>query len=291
MENTRRQQAAADSVLAGAVLALGTVLVVAGRMLAGDLAPGASGDWLRIAPSVVDGRALPGFDVLLGLVASVVGLAVVVWWLLSMALAVIAALMTAAGARRAATVTGAFAPAFMRRLALAVLGASLVATPAAHASTLPDPTWQLSAPAAEATPPAHPTPIQNADPTSAAPSAAPSAPAPSAAPDPTPSSAPDPTASPASEGTPEAAWVPAAPLAPTALMVRPPTRETPVPEQATVEVRPGDSLWSIVARTLGPGASELEIAAAWPDWYEANRGVIGEDPDLIRPGQLLTAPR
>ncbi|GHG47653.1 hypothetical protein GCM10012320_14600 [Sinomonas cellulolyticus] len=55
-------------------------------------------------------------------------------------------------------------------------------------------------------------------------------------------------------------------------------------------MRPGDTLWSIVARHLGPGATDLEIADAWPAWYAANASGIGEDPDLIRPGLLLTPP-
>ena len=33
-----------------------------------------------------------------------------------------------------------------------------------------------------------------------------------------------------------------------------------------------------------------EIAQAWPAWFDANRAVIGEDPDLILPGQVLRAP-
>jgi hypothetical protein len=58
----------------------------------------------------------------------------------------------------------------------------------------------------------------------------------------------------------------------------------------TVTVRRGDSLWSIVARHLGPEASDLEVARAWPAWYAANRAVIGADPDLLVPGQLLRPP-
>jgi hypothetical protein len=59
----------------------------------------------------------------------------------------------------------------------------------------------------------------------------------------------------------------------------------------TVTVRRGDSLWSIAARHLGRGASDAEVARAWPHWHAANRAVIGEDPDLIRPGMQLVPPR
>ena len=58
-----------------------------------------------------------------------------------------------------------------------------------------------------------------------------------------------------------------------------------------VVVRRADTLWSIAARHLGPGASAAEIAREWPRWFAANHAVIGDDPDLLRPGQLLVAPR
>ncbi|GAA2198151.1 LysM domain-containing protein [Sinomonas flava] len=292
MENTQRQQVMADALTTAAVLVLAAVLVVAGTMLAGSLAPGASGDWLRIAPGAFDGGTLPGFDVLLGLLASVAGLAVVTWWLLSMGLAVTAALLAAAGAPRASRITGAFAPAFMRRLALAVLGLSLAAAPAAHADTLPDPTWQpsVSVPATlaatlpasaaagadtqAAQTPAAETPAAETAPAEAAPAETTAA-----------ESGPEPTP------LPRPGWTPSAPLAPTGLLVQQPARGAEAAGTPTVEVRPGDTLWSIVARHLGPGATELDIAAAWPDWYTANRGAIGDSPHLILPGQLLTAPR
>lgn len=59
---------------------------------------------------------------------------------------------------------------------------------------------------------------------------------------------------------------------------------------ATVTVAPGDCLWSIAADHLPDGATDAEIAATWPRWYAANRDVVGPDPDLIHPGQVLTAP-
>lgn len=58
----------------------------------------------------------------------------------------------------------------------------------------------------------------------------------------------------------------------------------------TVVVRAGDTLWSLTARHLGQDASDAEIAAAWPRWYEANAAVIGPDPDLLHPGQVLVVP-
>ena len=55
-------------------------------------------------------------------------------------------------------------------------------------------------------------------------------------------------------------------------------------------MRRGDSLWAIAARHLGPGATDAEVAEEWPRWYAANRAVIGPDPDLVLPGQVLRAP-
>jgi nucleoid-associated protein YgaU len=52
----------------------------------------------------------------------------------------------------------------------------------------------------------------------------------------------------------------------------------------------GESLWSIAAAELGPGVSDSAIAARWPHWYAANRAVIGPDPDVLLPGQVLQSP-
>ncbi len=57
-----------------------------------------------------------------------------------------------------------------------------------------------------------------------------------------------------------------------------------------VVVQPGDSLWRIAERALGPGATDAEVDNAWRAWYFVNRSVIGDDPDLIAPGQSLVAP-
>jgi Tfp pilus assembly protein FimV len=74
----------------------------------------------------------------------------------------------------------------------------------------------------------------------------------------------------------------------------PPSPTKPHPP-AHVTVHPGDSLWGIAAneeqRRLGRSPQAGEVARAWPRWYVANRDVVGADPDVIRPGQRLTAPR
>lgn len=68
---------------------------------------------------------------------------------------------------------------------------------------------------------------------------------------------------------------------------------TPHPELAVTDevvVRGGDTLWDIAARHLGPDASAADIAHEWPRWHAANRAVIGDDPDLLRPGERLLPP-
>lgn len=68
-----------------------------------------------------------------------------------------------------------------------------------------------------------------------------------------------------------------------------PVPAAPVPR--TVTVQRGDSLWSITDDLLGPTPDSISgIAASWPRLHEANRDVIGPDPDRLLPGQELTVP-
>ncbi|MGH3465301.1 MAG: LysM peptidoglycan-binding domain-containing protein, partial [Kribbellaceae bacterium] len=69
-----------------------------------------------------------------------------------------------------------------------------------------------------------------------------------------------------------------------------PARRTEPATQRQVVVRTGDSLWAIAATELGPEAGDAAIAARWPQWFAANAGLVGPDPDLIKPGQILHAP-
>lgn len=74
-------------------------------------------------------------------------------------------------------------------------------------------------------------------------------------------------------------------------------RETvpPRPESvaATWKVVPGDHLWSIAARTVlarGGDDSEATIAAYWHRLIDQNRDQVGDNPDLIHPGQMIRLP-
>ncbi len=73
----------------------------------------------------------------------------------------------------------------------------------------------------------------------------------------------------------------------------------PLPERAegpahargrAVVVRSGDTLWALAAAGLPPRASAADITDRWQLIYRRNLGVIGADPDLIRPGQRLRLP-
>ncbi|GAA1288305.1 LysM peptidoglycan-binding domain-containing protein [Brachybacterium alimentarium] len=71
-----------------------------------------------------------------------------------------------------------------------------------------------------------------------------------------------------------------------------PLHEADAPSSpGTVVVHAGDTLWSITDDLLGPAPEDpSEIAAAWPLLHEANRDVIGHNPDHLEPGQELTVP-
>lgn len=95
-----------------------------------------------------------------------------------------------------------------------------------------------------------------------------------------------------------ASWTPDRPAAPARVVRQPPVHlvasapgaAAALDREDVVPVRPGDTLWTLAARHLGPGATAAEVADAWPRWWSANRDVIGGDPDLLLPGQLLRPP-
>jgi hypothetical protein len=104
------------------------------------------------------------------------------------------------------------------------------------------------------------------------------------------------------------------------------SQRTGMQREPLVVVEPGDTLWAIAAdqlatdlpadqpaaerrgkeqrtsaqRTTGSGArgshggteapSDAEIAAAVTQWHNTNRQVLGQNPDLIRPGTVLRLP-
>lgn len=252
-----------DAALALVILGLGLILALMGGNLLER--------WQRSASH----RQSLGFEDLLGLVATAAGLAVMSWWVLSLATAIAAALLERAGRPRAAVVTGRFSPVFMRRLALAALGVQLMGAPLAHADAAP------AAPVSSNS--------RAAVPAAWAPTAGPSA-----------ASRTRPAAEPDAAGRPvsgaadlQPQWKPRAPVTEPRLVAAVPVRsarQLPNAAAPEVAVRAGDSLWTIAARAMGPAASDVEISAQWPRWYEANRSIIGADPNVLLPGQVLKPP-
>lgn len=74
------------------------------------------------------------------------------------------------------------------------------------------------------------------------------------------------------------------------------TQNNPMPSQPTSEpiahlvVMPGDSLWSISQAQVHPDASPQQVMNEVERIYELNRALIGDDPNLILPGQELVMP-
>lgn len=281
---SRGRVLSSDAILAVAILLLGFFLAATGASLMER--------WQR---SSAKAQSL-GFEDLLGFVVNTAGLVVVTWWVLSMLSAFASAALERAGNGRAAEITGKFSPAFMRRLALAAVGLQLLGAPLAHAATDPaDPRWSsTSTPAATAVWTPTEQPAEGLHP----------GPPPTAGRAPTASTASGvegraahisvlPVVSTSGEGL-DPRWKPNAPhLAPGPLAAQPvrSARQQPVDDGGHVTVVAGDSLWSIAARQLGGShASDLDIALEWPRWYEANRAVLGDNPNVLLPGQVLRPP-
>ena len=62
------------------------------------------------------------------------------------------------------------------------------------------------------------------------------------------------------------------------------------PTAPAVDVRSGDCLWDLAAAGLSPDASAAEINERWQAIWQANRDLVGANPNLIQPGQHLAMP-
>lgn len=295
-----------DSIMVVAVPALGLVLFVLGV---------AHSRSVRI--SSVPGQRFPeqqlslfSFEEGLAIVCSLGGLVAVLWWVFALVIAVLAVLTERHGYPRLAAWSRRLSPAFLRRLAAAMLGINLLATPAAFAQVSTDsidPLWK-----GEGTSQVIEHQPATASPFTTGPVQAQPAPPTSKSIDPKVASSPEPAISPLWTPPPTAqepgllAKVP--PRPPSTNQSKPSQKQTTQPsasksastteldapdgiESGSVVVLRGDSLWSIAAKQLGPRATTADIAAAWPKWYERNRLVIGPDPDVVLPGQILARPR
>lgn len=271
-----------DAAMAVVILLLGFLLLALGLFLLGQ--------W---KVSAAHNQALMFGDAV-GFAATAMGLGIVAWWMSSFLLAFVSALFQKSGHSTGARLTGRLSPLFMRRLALAVLGLNLLGAPLAQASpNLVEAAW-APVNASSSINPAW-TPLPHTEEASAKHLALEEAGAQPVALkqaiERLQGTSPGPDAG---VGQLEPGWKPRPPLVEPGLMGPKVTRaaqQTGTPGHNKVVVMRGDSLWSIAARDLGPEASDIEIAMHWPRWYAANKDVIGEDPGVIVPGQILQSPR
>ncbi|MBT2586081.1 LysM peptidoglycan-binding domain-containing protein [Arthrobacter sp. ISL-95] len=248
-----------DSALAAFILGLGLSLVLAGHVLLAQ--------WQDAERH----RQNFTFEHLLGLFASAVGLSVVCWWALTFLIAFLASLLHRIGHRKGADILSKFSPAFMLRLAVAVMSLSILGTGVAQADTSPpEPSWQSASPLNRAPMQVAWTPVSLDRASSALPSVE------------------DPREAASRPSDPR--WHPRSPIIDPGLLSRQSTRSTTPPGEVAVVVKDGDSLWSIAASRLGPFATDVDVALTWPKWYSANRALIGSDPAVLRPGQVLQPP-
>ncbi|CCQ45543.1 putative uncharacterized protein [Pseudarthrobacter siccitolerans] len=262
-----------DAICAAVILLLGVLLYVVG---AGLLEQWQQSSLHRQGPDVED---------LLSAAAAISGALLVGWWVVSLLLATATTALDRMGNLRAAAVTRRLSPAFMRRLVLAALSVQLVAGPAAHAdTTVPGPQWAPTQDQVSSAP---------ADPGNAAGSSAFTTPGDGA----DRVMAHPPIEEVVKDNTPppsrlEPGWQPAAPTMSPGLLTAPGVRSIgdAGTEARAVTVLAGDTLWDIAAFALGPEATDVDVALAWPRWYEANRSVIGQNPDVLLPGQILQPP-
>jgi hypothetical protein len=248
----------------------------------------------------------PGVEELLAGGAALAGTGLVAWWILSLACAAATVLLARKGHTRAAAATGKLLPAFMQRLVLGALSVQLLSGPAAYAAvTVEGPEWaptQGESSSAPMIPGTEDPGLREAD--AALTGSSPSALATHAASGPLHDLPPraGETSAPAMEraaveaaplSTFQPGWKPASPVIDPGMLAAPATRapaRAPGLQAGSVTVQAGDTLWDIAARYLGPGASDLDVALQWPRWYDANRALIGQNPDVLLPGQLLQPP-
>lgn len=297
-ELSRRKQ---DIGLSALTLSAGPLLILCGRALtpsAADPLSGVGAIGAMAAQSFTSLRrgSLQQLEQMMGLAAVGLGLLITLLALASALLAVGAVLAHRLGALRAEHLLTRLSPGFMRRTLVLTLSAHLAIGGAAAASAAaqadsgsgaqPELQSTQSISMSEATTTA--TPLFS--PAEAAAAAA--VPTDTASTDTAPADQAPPspmftTAEMEVSMTP--LFTPTAPAAPAERHQGAEQRSSSA-EEGQITVRPGDTLWGLVAADLGPGATEWEIAQDWPQWYEHNAEAIGEDPGALAPGIVLEKP-
>lgn len=205
-----------------------------------------------------------GPDVLLVLLAWALAALCWAWGVLGLVLTGLSTLPGLAG-RAAGVAVLVLVPAGIRRVAAVAVGVSLVATPAVAVPGPPAGGAALSVAASDVAVPPGPAPDWPTSGQAAPPPPEAGATAPPAG---------TPTVSDTTDTGPVPDW------------------PAPPPAGAHVVVR-GDTLWDLAASRLtasGRAPSAAAVATAVQAWWQANAGVIGDDPDLLLPGQVLLPP-
>jgi hypothetical protein len=262
----------------------GAVLGVGAPLTGVWLASVAADRW-----TVITGPAPASSEEALTALVAVVGAGVAAWLWLGLLLALLGHLPGAVG-DRCREVAERTTPAVVRRCAAVVVGAGLAGALAPGTATAADgplpggAAASASAPTTPLSPSFSPTGVQPTTPDAGAPS--PAFAATSVAPHHPVLAAQLHEATPA----PTPGWTPARPSVRPQPSTRLVTTAPPPGGPRETVVRRGDTLWDIARAHLGPDATDAEVAAEWPRWHEANRSVIGPDPDVLLPGQVLHAP-
>ncbi|MGY1740749.1 MULTISPECIES: LysM peptidoglycan-binding domain-containing protein [unclassified Blastococcus] len=223
-----------------------------------------------------------GADTVVAAVAAALAWLVWGWGALGVLLTALSAAPGAVGAV-ARALGRLLVPAAVRSTAAAALGVGLVVGAPALTACAPAGERPATVAAATVASPAHAAPVPDWP-------AAQATPEPATPPEPTtPPEAtvpPDPTVPPSTgaDAVPDTAAPDAAPAGP--------VPDWPAAGEHVV-VR-GDSLWRIAAADLrarsGREPDAAEVARAVEAWWSANADVVGPDPDLLLPGQVLRAP-
>ena len=247
----------------------GTAILLAVLVAAGVLARWLSAVAFTALHRAASGVPVRGDEALVAVVAGAA--AVLVLWVAVGVLVEVSARLPGAVGDAARTASAVITPRVVRRIVGLALGVGMATALAPGASTAAPPVARQVVAAAAPLPDPGFAPLP--DPAWAATDDAP----------------PPPAGAPPGPVVGDAAWVPTTPTvrpqADVRMLGHRPAGDAPV------VVHRGDTLWSIAARALGPGASDSEVARAWPAWYAENRDVVGDDPDVLRPGQVLRAPR
>lgn len=215
---------------------------------------------LRQTLAVVFGPGRVAVDELVTAISAAAALVLLVWVALGLLVSVLAVIPGPWGAA-SRMLQDHVAPNAVRRWAALLLGAAIASSiaPAGAAATLPPSTIAAPAPAPEWIALSEPSMSTTAE---------------SETPAPAPTWTPAPTRA----------------LPPVTLTTPRQDASADQPDAHEITVRRGDTLWDLAAAHLPAEATDAEVAATWQRWYAENRHVIGPDPDLILPGQILLVP-